>query len=727
MTHPEIENEQRYVDRAYERLEVMRGYAQRIVTQAGARYLAPPGPERDAFMRAGLHRSAELALGDEALIFGRIDASEGDTLYIGRTAVHDGSYEPLVTDWRAPAAEAFYRATPLDPMGLVRRRHLICRGPKVLRLDDELLDAEHTGEGLVLVGEGALLDAVRRSRTGRMRDIVATIQKEQDAVIRAPLEGVVVVQGGPGTGKTAVALHRAAYLLYAHRDRLQRSGVLIIGPNPIFLRYIEQVLPSLGETATLATLGELVPFTVVSAAEPREVAHLKGDARMAKVVKRAVELLPHELVEDARMVYEGHELVLTVAESRRLVRFGRESLRGKHNARRRRMARLIVEYLWEKWSKSQREWVEVLGSEGRRNFERTILVDPIFRAALDAIWPSVGANAFVERLLFTDEALGGAMSADERSLLLREEGGLTEADVALVDEAHVHLGPQRTPSKRARAEVDEEDGFLIERMLDDLEDFEPLIGSMRGILAERYAADRLALEEDPREQPRVPDRFGHVMVDEAQGLSPMQWRMIARRCPSRSMTILGDLGQASNAWVPETWQEALSEVSRHVEIAELTINYRTPGEIMDFASRVLPAGLEAPQSVRRTDEQPEVLRVAHRDLVDSLVEAARSERARLPDGKIAVIAPEELTEVLTSSFGLSATERHAAAMLDEQIAVLNVEDARGLEFDSVVIAEPAAIVSEYDGALRALYVALTRSTQRLVVIHTSDLPEGLAG
>jgi DNA helicase IV len=730
LTYTEIESEQLYVDHAYERLEAMHAYAQRLVTEAGARYWAPPGPERDALMRAGLYRREELALGDEPLVFGRVDRRDGERLYVGRTAVHDDGYEPLVIDWRAPAAEAFYRATPLEPMDVIRRRHLICRGRKVMRIDDELLDTEHAPDGLVLVGEGALLEAVRRSRTGRMRDIVATIQSEQDAIIRAPLEGALVVQGGPGTGKTAVALHRAAYLLYTHRRKLEREGVLLVGPNSIFLRYIDQVLPSLGETAVLATLTELVPGTVVTETEPMDLARVKGDRRMAKVIRRAVDRLPRELSEPARIVYEGKALELTVSESRRFVLFMREKVRGRHNLRRRRLARLVAEYLWEKWSKRERQWKNVLGAEGPRHFAETILADPVFRAALDVMWPSLSPQEFVASVLFSPQVLAeaaeGVLTPDEQALLVRPPQGLTEADVGLVDEAATLLGPQRQRRRRRAPSIDEEDRFMVERMLDDLQESAPMIRSMRGILADRYAAERAAVEDDGERTQQLSERFGHVIVDEAQGLSPMQWRMIVRRNPSKSMTILGDLGQASSAWVPESWEEALADVAQKVDLAELTINYRTPEEIMELAARVLAAdapALRPPRSVRAADDAPTLTRVSPDELVEATVRAARGETERLPDGKVAVIAAEAITGALAQALGIASSGRHTPAVLDERIAVINVDEARGLEFDSVVIAEPSAIVSDY--GLRGLYVALTRSTQRLVVVHAAELPAAL--
>jgi DNA helicase IV len=738
LTQSELESEQRYVDRAYTRLEDMRAHAQRIVAQAGARYLAPPGPRRDAFMRAGLNRAADLAIGDEPLVFGRIDARDEETLYIGRTAVYDESHDPLVTDWRAPVAESFYRATPLNPMGLVRRRHLICRGPKIVGLEDELLDAPAVSDrGLVMVGEGALLDALHRTRTGRMRDIVATIQAEQDAVIRAPLEGALVVQGGPGTGKTAVALHRAAYLLYTHRERLRRSGVLIVGPNPIFLRYIEQVLPSLGETATLATVAELVHDVNVSATESLDVARMKGDPRMAGVIKRGIDALPSELSAPAELRYEGRRIVLTVAESRRLVRFARERLRGKHNARGRQLARLVVEYLWEKWARSERTWVDILGTEGRRNFEETVLGDPVLGVTLDAMWPTLEAHEFVGGLLSSPELLAvasaDALSRAEQALLLREPGAFwTEADAALIDEAGVRLGPRASAAGARGPTVDEEERWMVERMLDDLQEANPLIGSMRGVLAERYASDRLELEDDRRDaKPAVPTRFGHVIVDEAQGLSPMQWRMIDRRCRSGSMTVVGDLGQAGGAWAPKSWEEVLAHArARSVHFEELTINYRTPKDVMDVAARVLASvapELTPPRSVRETGEAPEFVAVGEAQLIDAVAAAARQESARVPDGKVAVLAAPVAVDRLSVALGVEPNKRHTVAMLDEPVAVLSVDEARGLEFDSVVVVEPAAIVETCAGGLRALYVALTRPTHRLIVVHAADLPAAMGG
>jgi len=680
------------------------------------------GPLRDALVSSGLSRAAQLAIGDEPLVFGRLDGGDGRRLYVGRTAVYDEDHEPLVTDWRAPAAEPFYRATAGDPMGIVRRRHIVCRGSRVLRLDDELLDEPPPDAGLVLVGEGALLDAIGRGRTGRMRDIVATIQAEQDAVIRAPLDGALVVQGGPGTGKTAVALHRAAYLLYTHRARLERAGVLVVGPNAIFLRYIDQVLPSLGETATLAT-GPGLSATRAMAGDPPAIASLKGDERMADVVARAVASLPSPLDDEVVISYEGSGVSISPAASRRMVELARRRFRGRHNARHRDFVDFALTYLWRRWADRRADWVEILGADARRHFESTIRSDRRFRQAVNEMWPAMSPGELVQRLLSAPNLLraaaDGILSDEEQSILLRApDAPLTEADAVLADEALVHLGPLRRRPRR-RAGVDEEERWTVERMLDDLEQTEPVIRAERAFFAQRYMDARRDLDEDERSRPPRRERFGYVIVDEAQGMDAMQWRMIARRCPSRRTTILGDLGQAALS-TPPSWEEMLAPLgASEVTVAELTVNYRTPVEIMDVAARVLALaapGAASPRSVREGHRPPVVRVVAAQRVIRSAVAAARAEQAELSDGKVAVVAPTQGIEAIAAELGLDLTRLDAAGLLDAPVTVLDVDDVRGLEFDAVVVVEPQEIVDTAPGGFRALYVALTRPTQSLVVI-----------
>jgi DNA helicase IV len=729
MSKSEIAAEQRHVNHAYARLRAMEDRAKEVAA-AAALQRASAGPLRDAIVRTGLQRAADLNIGDEPLVFGRLDHTDGHTSHIGRVAVYDDEHDPLVVDWRAPLAEPFYRATPGDPQGVVRRRHIFCRGQEVLNLEDELFDTNGGREDLVLVGEAALLDALGRSRTGRMRDIVATIQREQDEIIRAPLEGVLVVQGGPGTGKTAVGLHRAAYLLYKHRDRFRHTGVLVVGPNGLFLRYIEQVLPALGESATMTTAAELVPGITAIATDPLDVARIKGDVRMANVIKRAVADLEVGASEDVELRYEGRKLFFRARASKHMAKLARRRLRGRHNDKRRDLRAVLADYLFKQWRKKERDWVDLVGKEQRRAFIETLATDDNFRTALDAMWPAITAPQLVHRL-FTDEralarASEGILSPDEQSLLHSDRENFSEADVALIDEVAPLLGPVRR-KRRRRAAVDEEEQFGIDRLLDDLAEANPLVRSQRAMLAERLMGQRMELDDDEPEA-RVRERYGHIVVDEAQSLSPMQWRMIARRSRSRSITVLGDIGQAGGAWAPTDWNEVIDILrAETATVAELTLNYRTPAEIAHLADAVLAAAapaLRPPRSVREAGESPAFREVARASLETEALRIARDESSRLPEGRVALLSTPAITDVMRTALGTK--DRDPRTMLDQPIAALTVDEARGLEFDVVVVVEPAAIVRECAGGLRALYVALTRPTQRLWVVSADALPEPLS-
>jgi DNA helicase IV len=693
---------------------------------------ASAGPLRDAIVENNLRRVKHLSIGDEPLVFGRIDTTHPDTHHIGRVAIYDVEHEPLVTDWRAPAAEPFYRATPREPLGVIRRRHIMCRGQKVVHLEDELLDAAHEDdEGLVLVGEAALLHALNRSRGGRMRDIVATIQREQDEVIRAPLAGVLVVQGGPGTGKTAVALHRAAYLLYTHRERLSRSGVLVVGPNGVFLRYIEQVLPTLGESATLASVGEIVPGVRATRADQPDVAHIKGDPRMATVIERAVNDLERALESPATITYEGTPIKLSVAASRHMVKVARQKLSGTHNAKAPAVREIAIGFLFNKWVGKQGRFKDLLRNEEQReDFELAMRENDDFKRALEVIWPARSGEDLVGSLLGDAPALAraadGVLDDAEQALLLRARpDGWSEGDVALIDEAGVLLGPLRV-RRRRRPKLDPEERFHIERLVDELQELNPIIRSERRAFVQRLIDQRLELESEDDEHKRPPrEIFGHVVIDEAQSLSPMQWRMLARRCPSRSMTIVGDVGQNVGVW-DATWDDVVAQISPpSSRISELSINYRSPEPIAEMAARILheaAPGLVPPRSVRTDGEPPRFVLAASGDLVSSVAEIARSEHES--EGTVAVICAVSSVPSLREALGIDPLA-DPASLLDEPVAVLSVDDARGLEFDVVIVVEPAAIVRECAGGLRALYVALTRATARVVVVHAEDLPAAM--
>ena len=689
--------------------------------------------ERDVRLEVTERRLAALREADAGLVFGRMDRQQGERLYVGRVAISDEENEPLVVDWRARAAAPFYRATPGEPLGLTRRRHFLLRGRRLVGIEDDLLAAEgddgEIDESMVLVGEAALLASLRRARTGRMADIVATIQREQDEIIRSPLAGILVVQGGPGTGKTAVALHRAAYLLYTYRFPLERAGVLLIGPNRVFLRYIEQVLPSLGEhTVTFATPATLLPSVTVTAVDQPEAVRVKGDVRMAKVIARAVRQRQRPLPRPATIPLGAHLLTLTPEDTRAVVSQVKRR-RGAHNARRAAFERQITRILIDQWRER-----EHLGPEDPTptDVERQLRRQRPYVAAVERMWPILTPAALLHDLFSVPALLRlaahGVLERDEWKALERPRQRRladvvwSEDDVALLDEAAGPLGP--LPSRaRAVQTVDPDEQLLFERAVEDAGAIDAV---MRTDVLDHLA--RWTREQAEEEQPDLATRtFGHVLIDEAQDLSPMQARMIGRRVPSGSMTIVGDLGQASGDHAARRWDDVVAHLPHpdRTQVTELSVNYRTPIEVMEVAGRVLAAatdGVAPPRSVRTTGEPPVFTHTD--DLVATTVEVAAAELAVVDGGKVAVIAPTGLLDELRVA--LDAPDS-GSAMLEEPIAVYSVEGAKGLEFDAVVVVEPATIVDERRNGLRALYVALSRTTRRLHVVHQRSLPTPLVG
>ncbi|HYX45154.1 MAG TPA: UvrD-helicase domain-containing protein, partial [Acidimicrobiales bacterium] len=574
-------------------------------------------------------------------------------------------------------------------------------------------------DGLVLIGEGALLAALDRSRTGRMGDIVATIQTEQDEIIRSPLPGVLVVQGGPGSGKTAVALHRAACLLYTHRFPLERAGVLLVGPNRIFLRYVEDVLPSLGEhTVTFATPAGLRPATLARGSDSPATVAVKGDARMVDVLARAVTAFERPLTEPASVPWGRYVLTVPVAASRRFV--GRTRRRsGPHNERRAALERLVLRHLLDQLA----ERGVPLEHGARAEAEESLRGDPAFTTLCDAVWPVLSPEALLHTLFGSPELLAaageGLLSPEEVAALHRERSprvgdvAWTAGDVPLLDELTVLLGRS-----------------TVELVLDDAAGDDPFL---RADLR-RHLGDEL---DDQEEAPDLATRtFGHVVVDEAQDLSPMQWRMLARRCPAGSMTVVGDLGQATGPWAPRSWDEVIARLPRRRDprVAELTVNYRTPAEVMTLAARVLAEvapEMTPPVPVRRAGVEPVFEAVPAGRITASAADAARAEVAEVGGGvgggKVAVIAPAGLAGAVAAAIGPDLARAGAeGAVLDAPVAVLSLDSAKGLEFDSVIVVEPARVAAESPQGLRALYVALTRTTRRLRVVHAEPLPEALA-
>lgn len=730
--HAEIEAEQAVVDHAYRRLEAMRAEARALasdVIEHGAGGTFANRIERDVRMEVTGRRLADLQVGEAGLVFGRIDPLTGDHLYIGRVAVADEDNEPLVVDWRAPAAEPFYRATARHAMGLARRRHLILRGRRVVGLDDELLGEGAAGDNghpeMVLVGEGALLAALGRSRTGRMGDIVATIQREQDEIIRAPLPGILVVQGGPGTGKTAVALHRAAYLLYTHRFPLERSGVLLVGPNRIFLRYIEAVLPALGEhSVTLATPATLVG-TAVTGVDTSEAARIKGDPRMAAVLARAVADRGRGLPAEISVLLHGRRLVLSADASWRIAAQARRRP-GTHNARRPVVERLIARHFHRQAHEEE--------EADFASFEEAVLRLRPVREALERMWPVLTPEDLVHDLFGSRALLRSAakktLSDEEQELLHRRrsqrssQAPWTEPDLPLLDEASVLLGPPPSRNRNGRARGDDSRRLEHQRVLADVPDMDAQM--RRDVLRHLEQGD---IEEGPEHLDPRSRTYGHILADEAQDLSPMQLRMLARRCPGGSMTLVGDLGQASGPWAPARWDDVLTHlpVRRPPTWAELSVNYRTPSEVMDLAARVLEAatpGLAPPASVRSAGVDPLMTAVTADVLARKVATVAAAELEAVGEGKVAVICPTSYLDELRAAFPALP---EGAGVLDVPIALLSVDQAKGLEFDAVVLVEPAAVIAEGTAATgrRALYVAMTRTTTRLHIVHAQPLPPEL--
>jgi DNA helicase IV len=768
----EIAVEQAAVDRAYERLAVMRESALDVVRhhrELGQTTSGQARVEWESLLALTDQRLHHLELGGASLCFGRLDRAEGETYQVGRLSILDEAGDPLVIDWRAPAAEAFYRATGRNPMGLVRRRHLLTRGRTVIGLDDEVFDLDRAADtNLEIVGEGALLAALERSRTGRMGDIVATIQAEQDVIIRAPFPGLLIVQGGPGTGKTAVALHRAAYLLYTNRQRLEDAGVLVVGPNRVFLRYIEHVLPSLGESGVeLATIDGLYSRARATGSDTPLAERVKGDARMVDVLRKAVQDRERALARDLIVPYGARNLRVPRAELARIVE-GVRARKDTHNARRPALTKRLRRALW----RQQRRQIEQRLAKLPRDLplDPDDELDPLdvvqaaaltlereeeqfmgaigavaeVRAALERKWPVLTPEQLLHDLFGAPSLLrlatAGILSDEERDALARprsatpEQVSWTSADLALLDEAHVLLGPppRGTARRRRGAQVRESARWMIEETVDDIAlQTGELDQTMRHQLITRLT-DREGAVGQELDEDGSPPAYGHVIVDEAQDLSPMQWRMIARRNPAGSMTIVGDLGQSSRVGAIHAWDDALAQLParREPRMAELTINYRTPSEIMDLAAAVLQVtdpGLEPPKSVRTSGARPRFTVVGADQLVAEVTDQVVRLHSELGDGKVAVIAPPARVAAVAAGLGSrpDLDFRTGSEALDASVALFTPTQAKGLEFDAVVLVEPTELAGGTVDGLRGLYVALTRATRFLAVVHTGELPEPL--
>ncbi len=681
MPHPDLAEERARLRFAQVCLDAMR--ARTASKVADEDILGANKADADAVKWQLQRRLASLEDDAAVLCFGRIDEEAGDRWYIGRRHVEDDRGAPVVVDWRAEVATPFYRATLADPFGLKRRRRFVFTGRELTDVFEEDFDDPDSMAGSGGVPD-PLLAELGRARTGQMRDIVATIQAEQDAIIRAPLETCLVVQGGPGTGKTAVGLHRAAFLLYEHRGLLSRDGVLVVGPNPVFLRYISQVLPSLGETsATQTTVDALLGlrFRVV-ASDAAAVAAVKGDARMASVIARAAEAAIRIPADGVRLRYRTRTIAFEAAELAELVRdarargaaFASQRERFRSSLLRRAYDRYTggVPGGWEADRRRGRE-TEPEGAGGRRieldeqEFAETLLGDTASRKAIDGLWRTVNGLGLVRSLLtqrgVLARAAGGVLDADEQALLLRPRAtaqAWTASDLPLIDEAEQFVK-----------------------------------GGAR--------------------------RFGHVVIDEAQDLSPMQLRMLARRARHHSMTVLGDLAQATGPASPASWTATLTHLGSpaNAQATELTLGYRLPGAFLALANRLLPVAAPdvAPaRSVREDGDPPDVHRCEPNQLMAAVAEHALVLSKEF--ATVAVIAHDDRVDVLRAELGVGA---------EGSLVVLPPSLAKGLEFDAVIVVEPAEIFEERPHGPRLLFVALTRAVQHLALAHADGLPDALQG
>ena len=736
-----VAEEQEFVDRAYSRLDQLRSQyreqRQKIDANHGVGN-AQGWTERDALATHFAELSSRLDNVEERLVFGRLDMKDHATHYIGRISLLDEHSAPLLVDWRAPISAPFYQATAQEPLGVVRRRHIATRARTVTSVEDELLDVDQAQhQGLTLQGEGALMSALSSARSGRMGDIVATIQGEQDRVIRASDRGILVVQGGPGTGKTAVALHRAAYLLYTQRERLERSGVLIIGPSRTFLRYIEQVLPSLGESGVVQmTIGDIVPGLSAQDDDPVDIAAIKGRAAFSRILREAVRLIPRLPDRDQVLQVWNRRVTLRIKDVQEALSRARRSGR-PHNVARESFAMGLMELL------AGRLIVEAgdasstadIDPDDLRTWMSEIRDSVDARRAINLAWMPTQAPAFLRKMWSRPDLLaqanrkaGTPLSVEDLSLLYRAQyEPLTISDIPLIDELEELLGTLDLASAQKRRAEEQREKEERERANEALK----ATGLGGGIVT----ADMLMrqTQEAPSLRPLAEraraDRswtYGHIVIDEAQDLSPMAWRCLLRRCPSRSMTVVGDLDQKRGHRRPNSWKQALGPAARAFsEEFVLSISYRTPRALTRIAQAVMAQhGTPVLYPMEAVRDVPNCYQVSHthKDTLKeciSQVVSAMEERLDREEGegkgRICVIVPDAQAQ-------LWHADESGASALDQRVSYLTAAGSKGLEFDSVVVVEPGAILEQGSGDL---FVALTRATHDLHAVTTTQLPRGM--
>lgn len=746
----ELHAEQSFVDSAYARLDVLREQYRATQQSVHANHgvgNAQGWTERDALAAHLGDMAMRLQHVEERLVFGRIDTTEAKTRYIGRTALSEESGRALLIDWRAPAARPFYQATGKDPMGVARRRHIHTRQRRVIGIDDDLLEVDSAhAQGLTLQGEGALMSALNQARDGRMGDIVSTIQAEQDAIIRASSDGLLVLQGGPGTGKTAVALHRAAYLLYAERERLERSGVLIVGPSRVFLRYIEQVLPSLGESGVVATtIGELVPGVRAQGADSEEVAEIKGRLVWEKLAYHAVRYL--QRIPDAPQTLEvwSRSVTLTPRDVK-AARHRARITRKPHNIARESFALELIDVLTKRLiiEAGDAPHEQSIDPDDLRMWRQEVRSSLDVRRAINLAWMPTSAVTLLERIYARPDVLayinaqaGSPLSDAECQALYRAKGGaFTPSDIPIIDELEELLGsfvPLDVQAASSRAAEEEAE---LERIRNAMS----AQGLGGGIVTAEMLAQRSRAGDDVSAlaERAAGDRswtYGHIVVDEAQDLSPLAWRALLRRNPSRSFTVVGDLDQKRGHHRPSSWVKALGPAARaYAGEYVLTVSYRTPGALTRLAERVMSAAgtpllhpltavreVTSPYQLTQVEGHSAPLDVSQDRLWLAVHEATDTALTALDTsvgvgkGRVAVIVGAQRAAVWNA-------DRDGHSGLDQRVSLLSAVAAKGLEFDHVILVEPGEILADGPGDL---FVALTRATQSMHVVYSRDLPRGM--
>jgi len=736
-----VAEEQEFVDRAYSRLDQLRSQyreqRQKIDANHGVGN-AQGWTERDALATHFAELSSRLDNVEERLVFGRLDMKDHATHYIGRISLLDEHSSPLLVDWRAPISAPFYQATAQEPLGVVRRRHIATRARSVTSVEDELLDVDQAQhQGLTLQGEGALMSALSSARSGRMGDIVATIQGEQDRVIRASDRGILVVQGGPGTGKTAVALHRAAYLLYTQREKLERSGVLIIGPSRTFLRYIEQVLPSLGESGVVQmTIGDIVPGLSAQDDDPIDIAAIKGRAAFSRILREAVRLIPRLPERDQVLQVWNRRVTLRVKDVQEALSRARRSGR-PHNVARESFAMGLMELLAGRLivEAGDASTTADIDPDDLKTWMSEIRDSVDARRAINLAWMPTQAPAFLRKLWSRPDLLaqanrkaGTPLSVEDLNLLYRtQDQPLTISDIPLIDELEELLGTLDLASAQKRRAEEQREKEERERANEALK----ATGLGGGIVT----ADMLMrqTQEAPSLRPLAEraraDRswtYGHIVIDEAQDLSPMAWRCLLRRCPSRSMTVVGDLDQKRGHRRPHSWKQALGPAARAFsEEFVLSISYRTPRALTRIAQAVMAQhGTPVLYPMEAVRDVPDCYQVSytHKDTLKECVSQVVSTLEERLDreegegkGRICVIVPDDQAQ-------LWHADESGASALDQRVSYLTAAGSKGLEFDSVVVVEPGEILEQGSGDL---FVALTRATHDLHAVTTTQLPRGM--